>query len=70
MFDDYDSGLPNIINTLQEEHDRLRAELDAELAISQELESCDQDELEDLRQELEAQTLVPNFLSIPCGVLS
>lgn len=56
MLDDYDSGLPNIIATLQQEHDQLRAELNAELAISHELESCDQNELEDLRMELEAQT--------------
>lgn len=56
MLDDYDAGLPKMLDTLQEQYDKLRAELDAELAIDHELETCDQDELEDLRQELEAQT--------------
>lgn len=58
MLEDYDNGLPDILMTLQKEHDELRAELDVELAISQELENCDQDMLEDLRAELDAQTFV------------
>jgi hypothetical protein len=58
MLEDYDSGLPDILAILRKEHDEIRAELDAELAISQELENCDEGELEDLRAELEAQTFV------------
>jgi len=57
MLEDYDNGLPDILAILQKEHDQLRTELDAELAISQELENCDQGELE-LRAELDAQTFV------------
>lgn len=56
MLDDYDSELPNMVTTLQEQYDILRAELEAELAINHELETCDPGELEDLRQELDAQT--------------
>lgn len=58
MLEDYDNGLPDILAILQKEHDQLRTELDAELAISQELENCDQGELEELRAELDAQTFV------------
>lgn len=55
MLDDYNNGLPNMIATLQKEHDRIQVELNTELAISRELDLCDPADLEDLRQELEAQ---------------
>lgn len=58
MLEDYDKSLPDLLALLRKEHDELRAELDTELAISQQLENCDQGELEDLRAELEAQTFV------------
>lgn len=55
MLDDYHTSLPDILGLLQKEHDQLKAELDAELAITHELETCDQDELEGLRAELQEQ---------------
>lgn len=56
MLDDYHKDLPKLLDTLRAEHDQLKSELETELAISKELETCDQDELDDLRMELEAQT--------------
>ncbi|KAF8320330.1 hypothetical protein DL93DRAFT_2073886 [Clavulina sp. PMI_390] len=57
MVDNYCDNVPRVLDSLQKMYDDVRQALDSELAVSAELETCDQGELEDLRQELDEQTV-------------
>jgi hypothetical protein len=65
-----DDALPAALAALDVEHDRLKAELEEEQAIVQEIESCDKAELEEFLAELEAQkyALIFSFLTMSSGI--